>query len=66
MAIIKLATHTSLCFIGNRFSMAPCMAGVAIHEVLTGKRLDPKEHSIQPDSVARWYTASYELKLSTD
>ncbi|KYO25436.1 hypothetical protein Y1Q_0017023 [Alligator mississippiensis] len=31
-AIMKLATPNSLHYIGNQFSMAPCMAGVAVCE----------------------------------
>ncbi|KYO20196.1 hypothetical protein Y1Q_0010761 [Alligator mississippiensis] len=33
MAIMNLATPTSLCFVRNQFGMAPCMAGLAVYEV---------------------------------
>ncbi|KYO17422.1 hypothetical protein Y1Q_0020041 [Alligator mississippiensis] len=33
MAIMKLDTATSLHFIRNQFSMAPCTARVVVHEV---------------------------------
>ncbi|KYO35789.1 hypothetical protein Y1Q_0010211 [Alligator mississippiensis] len=33
MAIMKLAIHTSLHYTGNQFGVAPCMAGLVIHEL---------------------------------